>query len=60
VVVLPFSYYPVLRLADDPKLMGKHVNRPVIRVLGWAYLVLICAAALAAIPLMIVTHMGQG
>jgi len=60
VVVLPFSYYPVLRLADDPKVMGKHVNAPVIRVLGWAYLVLICAAALAAIPLMIVTHMGQG
>jgi len=60
VVVLPFSYYPVLRVADDPKVMGKHVNRPVIRVLGWAYLALICAAALAAIPLMAMTHMGQG
>jgi manganese transport protein len=60
VVVLPFSYYPVLRLADDRKVMGKHVNRPVIRVLGWAYLALICAAALAAIPLMVITHMGRG
>jgi hypothetical protein len=29
-------------------------------VLGWAYLTLICAAALAAIPLMVITHMGRG
>jgi Mn2+/Fe2+ NRAMP family transporter len=60
VVVLPFTYYPILRLADDRKAMGKHVNSPVIRVLGWGYLALICAAAVAAVPLMIATHMGQG
>lgn len=60
VVVLPFTYYPILRLADDEKAMGKHVNSRVIRVLGWGYFVLICAAAVAAVPLMIVTHMGQG
>jgi manganese transport protein len=60
VVVLPFTYYPVLRLADDKEAMGEHVNSPIVRVLGWAYLALICAAAIAAIPLMIVTHMGQG
>jgi manganese transport protein len=41
-------------------MMGKHVNSPIIRVLGWFYLVLICAAAAAAVPLMIITHMGQG
>jgi hypothetical protein len=29
-------------------------------VLGWVYLVLISIAALAAIPLMVATHMGQG
>jgi Mn2+/Fe2+ NRAMP family transporter len=60
VVVLPFTYYPILRLADDKKAMGKHVNSRVIRVLGWGYLVLICVAAAAAVPLMIITHMGQG
>jgi manganese transport protein len=60
VVVLPFTYYAVLRLADDKEVMGKHVNSPVVRVLGWAYLALIGAAAIAAIPLMIVTRMGQG
>jgi manganese transport protein len=59
-VVLPLTYYPILRLADDRNMMGKHVNSPIIRVLGWFYLVLICAAAAAAVPLMIITHMGQG
>lgn len=60
VVVLPFSYYAVLRLANDAEVMGEHVNAPIVRVLGWIYLGLICVSALAAIPLMIATHMGQG
>ena len=60
VVVLPFTYYPILRLADDRKAMGKHVNSPIIRVLGWFYFGLICVAAAAAVPLMIATNMGQG
>jgi manganese transport protein len=60
VVVLPFTYYPVLRAASDRKLMGAHVNKRFITVLGWIYLVLIVIAALSAIPLMILTHMGDG
>ena len=59
VVVLPFTYYPMLRLADDPKAMGKHVNSSVIRILGWVYFGLICVVAAAAIPLLIATHMGH-
>ena len=59
VVVLPFTYYPILKLADDKAVMGEHVNSPVIRVLGWAYFGLICLVALAAIPLLVVTRMGQ-
>jgi manganese transport protein len=60
VVVLPFTYYPILRLADDRKMMGQHVNSPAIRLLGWFYFGVICLAAAAAVPLMVVTHMGQG
>lgn len=60
VVVLPFTYYPVLRLADDRGAMGKHANAGVIRWLGWIYLALICVVALAAVPLMVLTHNGQG
>jgi manganese transport protein len=60
VVVLPFTYYPILRMADSRQLMGTHVNSRVIRALGWAYLALICVVAAAAIPLMLITHMGEG
>ena len=60
VVVLPFTYYPVLKLANDRERMGEHANTPVVRVLGWIYLSLIVLAALAAIPLMIATRLGQG
>jgi Mn2+/Fe2+ NRAMP family transporter len=60
VVVLPFSYYPILRVANDPRLMGAHVNKPLIKWAGWVFLALIAAAAIAAVPLMIVTHNGEG
>jgi manganese transport protein len=60
VVVLPFTYYPILRVADDAETMGRHVNGPATRTLGWIYLVLITMAALAAVPLMVITHMGEG
>ncbi|MDB5857527.1 MAG: hypothetical protein JWQ76_1216 [Ramlibacter sp.] len=60
VLVLPLTYWPVLRLADDRQAMGKHANAGIIRALGWAYLVLICVVAAAAVPLMVLTHNGQG
>jgi manganese transport protein len=60
IVVLPFTYYPILRMAGNRELMGKHVNSPVIEVLGWLYLVLIVVVALGAVPLMVITHMGEG
>ena len=60
IVVLPFTYYPILRMAGDRRLMGAHVNSRVVQVLGWSYLVLIAVVALAAVPLMVLTHMGEG
>ncbi|HWH38828.1 MAG TPA: divalent metal cation transporter [Usitatibacter sp.] len=60
VVVLPFTYYPILRVADDAGTMGRHVNGPATRALGWIYLALITLAALAAVPLMVITHSGEG
>ena len=60
VVVLPFTYYPILRVAGDKQLMGKHANSRTIQVLGWIFLVLIAVAAVAAVPLMLVTHSGEG
>jgi Mn2+/Fe2+ NRAMP family transporter len=60
VLVLPLTYWPVLRLADDHAAMGRHANAGIVRALGWAYLVLICIVAAAAVPLMLLTHNGQG
>lgn len=60
VVVLPFTYYPILQAARDKKFMGSHANSPLITFLGWIYFVLITLAGLCAVPLMLMTHMGDG
>ncbi len=57
-VLMPLTYYPILRTAMDAGVMGRHVNRKIDTVMGGAVLVLIVAAAAAAIPLMIVTRSG--
>ena len=58
-VVMPFTYYPVLRTASDKNVMGKHVNRKFDDVMGGIVLVFVIIAALAAIPLMVLTHSGR-
>ncbi len=58
-VIMPLTYYPILRIAADKNVMGNHVNSKFDTIIGTVFLVLITAAALAAIPLMIVTHSGQ-
>jgi manganese transport protein len=58
-VVMPLTYYPILRTAADRNTMGKHANSRLVTVLGAIFLVLITAAAIAAIPLMVLTHGGQ-
>lgn len=60
VVILPFSYYPILRTARDRRIMGSHTNGRIANALGVFYLVLVTLAAAAAIPLLIVTHGGKG
>jgi Mn2+/Fe2+ NRAMP family transporter len=57
-VALPLTYFPILVVANDPDYMGNHVNGWLANALGSVYLVVIGVAALAAIPLMIVTRMG--
>jgi manganese transport protein len=60
VVILPFTYFPVLMVARDRRIMGRHANGVLANALGWFYLVLITVAALAALPLLILTHGGKG
>jgi manganese transport protein len=60
VVILPLTYFPLLLVAGDPRVMGRHVNGRLSSWLGWSYLVLVTITALAAIPLLVLTHGGKG
>jgi manganese transport protein len=60
VVILPLSYWPILKVAGDERVMGAHRNGVLSKALGWFYYVLICIAAAAAIPLLVMTHGGEG
>jgi manganese transport protein len=60
VVALPLTYLPVLLVANDRAYMGRYVNGKLSNALGVVYLVVILAVSLSAIPLMILTNVGQG
>ncbi len=58
-VMMPLTYYPMLRAAGDRARMGEHATTRVQQALGWLFFVLIAVAALLAIPLMVLTRAGQ-
>jgi Mn2+/Fe2+ NRAMP family transporter len=58
-VVLPLTYLPILVVANDRAYLGDKVNGVVTNTLGVIYLVIILVVAVAAIPLMILTGVGQ-
>ena len=59
-VALPLTYFPILVVANDRDYMGDHVNTRVSNLLGSLFLVIVVVVAVAAIPLMVITHMGAG
>jgi Mn2+/Fe2+ NRAMP family transporter len=60
VVALPLTYLPILLVANDRAYMGRHANGLLANVFGVLYLVVIVVIAVAAIPLMIASNLGQG
>src|SRR3954452_1894189 len=60
ILVLPLTYLPLLLLSGDRKYMGEHVNGSLAKTLGWLYFAIITAAAIAALPLYVITSGGQG
>ena len=58
-IALPLTYLPILIVANDPQYMGKAVNGRVLNFFALVFLVIIVIAAVAAIPLMILTGAGQ-
>ncbi|WP_401000411.1 NRAMP family divalent metal transporter [Agromyces sp. GXQ0307] len=57
-VALPLTYLPILLVANDPEYMGDEVNGRGMNAISMIFLVIIVIAALAAIPLLIVTGAG--
>jgi Mn2+/Fe2+ NRAMP family transporter len=57
-VALPLTYIPILIISNDPDYMGSDVNTPAVNGMALVYLVIIIVAALAAIPLMILSGAG--
>jgi Mn2+/Fe2+ NRAMP family transporter len=58
-VALPLTYFPILVVANDPDYMGERTNGVLANTLGSVVLGLVLVASTAAIPLMIITKMGQ-
>ena len=58
-VALPLTYFPILVVANDRTYMGSHVNGRLANTMGSIYLVVVVVAAVAAIPLMVITRAGQ-
>jgi Mn2+/Fe2+ NRAMP family transporter len=60
IVVLPLTYLPLMLLAGDKSYMREHSNKWLAKSLGWLYFAVITAAAIAAIPLYVLTSGGSG
>jgi Mn2+/Fe2+ NRAMP family transporter len=58
-VALPLTYIPILLVANDRAYMGEYTNGRLANALGLIYLVVIFIISLTAIPLMILTNVGQ-
>jgi Mn2+/Fe2+ NRAMP family transporter len=58
-LALPMTYLPILLVANDRRYMHEHVNGRLANALGRAYFVVICVIAIAAVPLMVISHQGQ-
>ena len=59
ILVLPLTYLPLLLLSGDKGYMGQYANGPVTKALGWFYFLIITVAALAAVPLFLLTSGGS-
>jgi manganese transport protein len=60
IIVLPLTYLPLMLLAGDKSYMGQYANKRLAKGLGWLFFAIITVAALAAIPLYLITSGGGG
>jgi len=58
-IALPLTYFPILVISNDRDYMGDKVNGRISNTLATVFLGVIVVAAVAAIPLMLLTKAGQ-
>ena len=59
-VALPLTYVPILLVANDRAYMGSYANGKLGNVFGVVYLFVILLIAVTAVPLLLLTNLGQG
>jgi manganese transport protein len=59
VVVMPLTYFPIMKMANNKQVMGRYANGRLAKTLGWSYFVVICVVSAVAVPLMLLTGRGQ-
>ena len=59
IIVIPFSYLPLLLIANDRKYMGTEVNGRLANILGVGSYAIVVVAAIAAVPLYVLTSGGR-
>ena len=59
VVALPLTYVPILLVANDRAYMAEYANGRLGNVFGVLYLLIVLVIAVAAIPLLLLSNMGQ-
>jgi NRAMP (natural resistance-associated macrophage protein)-like metal ion transporter len=57
-LLLPVGLFAVLRLVNDPELMGRHVNGPVYNVLAWTIAIAVSLLSLALIVMTVADWLG--
>jgi manganese transport protein len=60
VAALPFTFLPMLLVANDETYMGDLRNGLLANVIGWLFLVVLTIAGVAAVPLLIISGAGGG
>ena len=58
-VALPLTYIPILLVANDRSYMREYANGRLANTLGLIYLAVIVVISLTAVPLLILTNVGQ-
>jgi Mn2+/Fe2+ NRAMP family transporter len=56
---VPLTYFPILIVANDARLMGERVNRRWSNAAGTFFLTIMVIVSLVSLPLLILTKAGQ-